>query len=293
MDPSTRPELFVLLVMVAPAIVAGVVLLVGALARRGQPLAWIGALAAGLAYAVGHFFALPAPPKFPPGEAAVACFWAGLLALFVGVLVGWRRRNALVNSVLVAIAACGGAYFVLQRMVARMTGSEQIALFGAVAIASVLSVLGSERTASVSKGAAAPLGLWIAATAAALSFVLSGVATYASYAAVLACLLGAALVVAVLRRGVDYSRGLSIFVVLQLTFLCAAGAYVSELPRLAAVLLTIAPALSGLVGAGRTEAWGTKRNLVVRAVLVGLPAVAAVALCAYERSQRVASPYDY
>jgi hypothetical protein len=293
MDPVTRPALFVLLVMLVPAALAGVGLLVGALIRAGKPLAGGGAFVLGVAYLVGHFFALPAPPKFPPAASNDALFWAGAFATMAGVLIGGRERFKRFNALIVAGAACLATAYVLRRIVGRMSGSEQVELFGAVALLSALSFLGAERTAEKNSGTTSPFMLWIVATALALAHAFSAAANYASYAAVLAALLGAGIVVAFIRRNVNYSRGVSAVVVVHVAVLCAAGVHLAELPKAAAVLLMVAPAASALIGEGRTQAWGSKKALVVRAALVALPAVAAVALCAYEQAQRTSSPYGY
>ncbi len=294
MDPVTRPALFVLLVMLVPAALAGVGLLVGALVRAGKPLAGGGAFVLGVAYLVGHFFALPAPPKFPPAASNDALFWAGAVAAVAGMLIGGRERFKGFSALIVAGAACLATSYVLRRVVGRMSGSEQVELFGAVALASALSFLGAERTAERNSGTTSPFLLWIVATALALANALSGTASYASYAAVLAALLGAAIVVAFIRRNVDYSRGASAVVVVHVAVLCAVGVHLAELPKAAALLLMVAPAASALIGEGRAKAWGSKKTLLVRAVLVALPAVAAVAISAYEQAQRTSSsPYGY
>lgn len=292
MDPSTRPGLFVLLVMIAPAALAGLLLLVGALVRRGQPVAWIGALAAGSAYLLGHFLALPAPPKFPAASSSDGLYWSGALALFCGVTIGWRARSAWANALMVAIAACGATFYVLQRLVGRMPGSEQALVFGGVAVLSALAYLAAERSAGRTSGITAPLLLWITTTAAALCHALSGAATYATYSALLAAILGAAIVVGFIKKDLNTSRGFAAVVMVQLAVLAVAGARLAELPMLSAALLLISPAGALLLGESRAHALGPKKALLLRAALTALPAVGAVALSAYEHLQRSSSTYS-
>ncbi len=293
MDPSTRPGLFVLLVVLAPALLAGVVALAGALVRRGEALGWIGAAAIGPAYVLGHFFALSAPPRFPPGAANEALFWSAGLALFVGVTVGLRKRASAVNALLVALAACGASWFVLKNLVARLSASELSVLFGGIGVGALVASLGAERLASAARGPTAPFCLWGVAAATAVCMALSGAATYASFCAVLAATLGAATVVGWLRRDLHVGRGLAAVFTVQLAPLVAAGAELNELPHLSALLLLIAPALPGLVGESRAQSAGAKRAALMRTALVALPLLVAVGLCVWERSQRVASPYGY
>lgn len=291
MDPYTRPGLFVVLVMIAPAVLAGAILLIGALVRRGQPLAWIGALAAGAAYLLGHFFALPAPPKFPAASSTDGLYWSGALALFCGVTIGRRKRAAATNALLVVIATCGAAFYVLQRMVGRMPASEQALVFGGVALLVALAVLGAERTAARTSGITAPLLLWISCTAAAICHALSGAASYATYTAVLAALLGAAIVVGFLKKDLNTSGGLVAVVLVQLAVLVVAGTRLAELPELAAALLLLSPTLAALVGESRAQSLGTRKALIVRAALTALPAVGAIGSSAFEHWQRSSSAY--
>lgn len=288
MDPTTRPVLFALLVMLAPALLSGVVLLVGALARRGQPLGWIGALAVGAAYLVGHFFALPAPPKFPPASSSDALYWSGVIALAAGLILGWRSRAAWWSALIVAGATCGAIYFSLQRIVGRWGSEEAVSVFVVAAVAVALAFLATERIASKSPGAAAPLTLWIVATGCAIAHVLSGAVTYSSYSAVWAGTLGAALVLVWMRRDTNFARGLSAPVLVQLTTLCAAGVYLAELPRGAALLLILAPVGAAFVTDTRAQRIGPRRALVWRAILVAAPVLAATAWCAWEHAQRTA-----
>lgn len=289
MDPSTRPGLFVLIVMIAPATLAGGVLLLGASLRRGQPLAWVGALAAGLAYLLGHFFALPAPPKFPAASSADGLYWSGGLALFCGVTIGWRARAVWSDALMAVIAACGATLYVLQRVVGRMTTSELVVIFGGVAALVAVAYVGAERTAKRSSGITPPLLLWITATAAAVCHALSGAANYATYTAVLAAILGAAIVVGFLRRDLNTSRGLAAVVLLQLAVLAVAGARFAELPLLSAALLLLSPAAAAFLGESRAQSLGEKKALLLRAAMTALPALGAVALSAYQHLQRSSS----
>lgn len=293
MDPTSQPELFVLLVMIAPAALAGVLMLVGTLVRRGKPLAWFGALAAALAYAVGHFFALPAPPSFPPAASNDALFWTAFIALAAGLAIGLRVRSRLSGAGIVALASAAATYFVLQRVAGRWSAAEQAQTFGGVALLSAIAWFGADRTASAARGVTAPLLLWIVATGVALAQALSGAASYASYTAALAAVLGAAIVLAFLRRETNYSDGLVAVVVTQIAALCAAGVHLAELPRGAGAALIVAPAFSALVGEPRAQSLGAKKALIVRAALVGAVVIAAVAWCAYEHTQRASSPYGY
>ncbi len=294
MDPISQPGLFVLVVMIAPALLAGAVLLVGDLARRGQPLAWIGALAAGVAYLLGHFFALTAPPKFPPASSTDALYWSGGIALAAGLAVGWRSRSVVVQAAAVALASAGATWFTLQRLVGRMESNESTVLFAAAALAPLVAFLGWERTARLARGWTAPAMLWIATSAAAACHALSGAAAYAANVGVLAAVLGAAVVLGFLRPNLNLAGGFGAVVIVQNATLAAAGAKLAELPGLAALALALAPAASALVGESRAQALGARKAAWVRAALVGVFAAIAIGLAAYAHFERKnASPYGY
>ncbi len=294
MDPISQPGLFVLVVLIAPALLAGGVLLVGDLVRRGQPLTWSGALAAGLAYLLGHFFALAAPPKFPPASSKDALLWSGALALLAGLVVGWRSRSRLTQWGVLVLAAAGATYLSLQRVVDRMDSGEATVLFVAVTISALIAFAGWERTSQQARGWTAPALLWLATSAAAACHALSGSASFATYVAVLAAVLGAAVALGFVRRSLNLASGFGAVVIVQNATLAAAGVKLAELPELAALALVLAPAPAALVSESRAKALGPRKAALVRAALVGVFAAAAVALAAYAHFQRKsASPYGY
>ncbi|MBL8804109.1 MAG: hypothetical protein JNN27_19045 [Planctomycetes bacterium] len=294
MDPTSKPGLFVLVVLLAPALLAGLVLLGGDLVRRGQPLGWIGALGAGLAYLGGHFFALPAPPVFPPPSSDAAVYWTGAIALAAGIALGARARAAWASTAMVAIAATGAAAFVLRNFLGRMETPEVALVVGILLLASAASFAGVERTARAARGFVTPLVLWIATSSAAACQALTGSAKFAIYAALLSAVLGAAITVGFLRKQLDLARGFAAVIVVQHVALLAAGAYSGDLPKHAALLLALAPAASALVSEARATALGPRKTLLARAGLVAVVAGAALASSAYAYfANKSSSPYGY
>jgi len=294
MDPSSKPGLFVLVVLIAPALLAGLMLLGGELLRRGQSLGWIGALAAGLAYLGGHFFALPAPPVFPPPSSDAAVFWTGAIALAAGIALGARARAAWASAAMVAIAATGAAAFVLRNFLGRMETPEITLVVGTLLVASAASFAGTERTARSARGFVTPLMLWMATSATAASQALTGSAKFATYGALLSAVLGAAITVGFLRKQLDLSRGFAAVILVQHVALLSAGAYSGDLPKLAALLLALAPAASALVSEARATALGPRKALLARAGLVAVLAGVGIALSAYTYfANQSSSPYGY
>ena len=294
MDPTSNPGLFVVVVLLAPAFLAGLVLLGGGLVRRGQPLGWIGALGAGLAYVGGHFFALPAPPVFPPPDSAEAVFWAGAIALAAGIALGARARAAWASTAMVAITAAGAAAFVLRNFLGRMEPPQIALVVGTLLVASALGFAGAERTARSARGFVTPLVLWIATSTAAACQALTGSAKFATYGALLSAVLGAAITVGFLRKQLDLSRGFVAVILVQHVALLAAGAYSGDLPKHAALLLALAPAASALVSEARAAALGPRKATFVRASLVAVLAGAALGFSAYTYfASQSSSPYGY
>lgn len=271
-DPLQDPLLFTLGALFVPAAVAGVVLFAARKLRASDALGWSGALAVGLAYPLGHRSSLEHWPAWNPASANEALLWTGVLAA-LGAAVAARLPRAASSALLGATAALS-AWLVTRRVFERSPLGEQVLVLALSFAIGALVAPAFDRFAERARGASAPLLLWLATSAGAVAMALAGTLVFAQFAASLAAVLGAAVVVALLARDVGFAHGLTAACIVQLSTLCLAAVQLSRLGPTSALLVVLAPLAAFAV----PRATQGRRALLLRALAVAAPLALAVAL---------------
>ena len=277
-----------LLGLLAPAVLAGVVLLLGWIGRRAQPDGrdWLGALAVGGGFALGHALFLRDLPSFPPQQATAALFYVACGAVLVGLVAsaGWGWR-ASVARLAVSLAT---PWLVLRNLAARWEETRAVGELGVLGLGLFAVWSASERWARRRPGASVPLALWLCAAASSWALLLGRTSSYAQLGGVLAATLGAAVVVAWLRPALALVGGAGAAVLVN-GALAITGAYIAYLPREAAALLVLAPLAGWLGERGPLARLRPARGALARMLLVALPCGVAVWLAWRSAPQ----PYEY
>ncbi|MCC7014196.1 MAG: hypothetical protein IT454_16680 [Planctomycetes bacterium] len=284
MDLSSPPLHLVLGLLIAPALIASVVMLLSVRKSALRDLGRFGALALGLGYVAGHRASLTEWPAFPPAASGEALLYAGALAGLGGLIAGSvaHRRVALLIVGLFHLGAC---WLVLRNVLLAMPVHEMLAFSGvALVLPSSVAVL-FDRFAERERGPVAPLVLWMCASAGAGAIALTGSVIFAQFSASLAAVLGAALALCVLVRDVSFARGLTLAALPHAALLAIAAANLSELPQPAVLLLTIAPLAVFAVPAATLRRVSTPWRVLIPSLLVALPLVAALVVCWLEHAQ--------
>lgn len=263
----------------APALVAGVVLL---LARRTR--AAIAGLAGALGYLAAHTTLLGLPELEP--VAAVERMPYVLLAIGAVVTIGGVRASSVGDAGLF-LASAAGAWWLTERARENdLTGTSGLLLLGGLALVGYGS---SQLLRTISRRAkpwVAPLLVAVASLALAPALVmgrsgslgqLAGALCAASVAAVVLCLRG------------DFEREVALMAraaAPALSLLAACGALYAYLDPWAASCLALSPLLAGF-GLRKEEEWSLSRGLS-GAALLGL-----LGLWLAYQGMPAPSPYDY
>jgi hypothetical protein len=289
-DPS-RPLLFSLSVVLAPAVVAGLALLAG-LRGRIRTDARTGAVAAigvALAYALGHCASLGEWPAVPPRQATHALAWSAIAAGLAAALAFARSVPRWTAAALLAAAGGGAAWLTLRNVLARWSAGASASLLVACALAIGLGGLALERWGDRRRGASLPLALWIAATALALAQLISGSAVFAQFGGSLAAVAGAMVVLAWLAPSASLSGGAVAVFTAVLALHGVAGVLLSDLPVASALLAFASPSAALAVDRGAVGSLAGWRGVAARAAACAVPAAAALAVAWVSRPPP--SPY--
>ena len=241
----------------------------------GPRTAWGPPLAVGLGYAVGHVAADGWPPLALQVGVKPGLFYVAVAAAFVGLHEA-ARRPVWWSRVLVAV---GLPVYLLDFMRQHYWSGREAWLW-TLGLGGALFVgwSGLERLARRQPGPALSLCWMLAATLTSVALFLSGTATLAQLAGVLATVLGVAAVIGWRRPELSLAPGGTTSLALVFTGLLWAGHFASELTGPATLLLAVAPfapALLHLPGIPDLRGW---KNLALRMLFVAVPAGLAVAL---------------
>ncbi len=271
-DPQQDPALFALTALIAPAALAGTVLLAARKLRAKPEIGLFGALAFALAYPLGHRASLAEWPAWNPASANEALLWTGVIAAAGAALAARLPRAAAFGAL--AVAAAFATWLTLRRLFEHES-TAQVASIVLVASCLAAQVAHSfDALADRALGVTAPLLLWLTTSAAALLIALSGSIICAQFAGSLAAILGAAITVAFLRRDTSFARGLCAAVVLQLVSLCVSAVYLGEFSRYAALLVIAAPSAALCV----PNSMAPRKKVLLRCGAVLVPLALAVAI---------------
>jgi hypothetical protein len=282
---------FALTGILLPAAIAGIVLLAGRKRRETFGPGRVGALAFGLAYLAGHVAVLGGLPEWPPQGSNPALFYAGAVAALGAALASPARLSSVVAGTVLGLAHLGAAAWVVGRVISREPSPRPSMFAVAAFLIAAMVTMRFDRVASSSPGPWAPLWMWIVATSASVANLLSGTLIYAQFGAVVAGILGAAVVVGLLHRDTPFARGLVPAAYLQVLALCAAGRILANLPVPSFALLAGAPWLAALLVRGREKQWPEGRQRLVVTAAIVLACGAALALAYADHLERSSAPY--
>jgi hypothetical protein len=292
MNPQSTPVAFALLVILLPATIAGVVLLAGRKLRGRPELGWVGALAFGLAYVAGHLAVLGVAPAWPPQSSNEGLLYAGAIAALGAAVAAFPRWPALGASLVLGIAHVAAMAPVVGGIVAREPSPRPVLFAVSGFLIAAMATMRFDRLASSSPGPWTPLWLWIVAASTAVANLLSGSMVYAQYSAVVAAILGAAVVVGLIARDTSFARGLAPAAFLQVLGLCVAGKLLSYLPTASFVFLAGAPWLAAFLLRSFLGRW-SERKLRIACTLVIAASCAAGLAFAYAAHLERSSAYSY
>jgi hypothetical protein len=281
-DPTSRPVLFVLVLLGLPALVGGSLLLAGRKLRGSPALGWTGALAFGVAYCAGHAVALLRWPGWPPASSNEALFYSGAVIALAAGLAAPARVPALGAAAIRGAGSLAACWLVLHRVLAREPQPRQLLLSFAVFVFAAMVTLRFERVAAAAKGASVPALLWIVAASTAAAIGATGSAEYAQYAACVAAFLGAAAVFGLLARDATFARGAADAALLQLYTIAFAAKLLSDLPLGALGSLIAAPWAAAVLFRPLEARWTERRLAAARFATVAVACGAALAI-AYAR----------
>ena len=266
---------FALRGLLAPAVFAGVLLLLAWVSRDSAEQAsrgWLGALALGGAYLFGQAAAISGLPPFPPIQADDRLFWIIASAVALAGVESLLSERRLPRMVLRAAFSCFVVWYLLARLLERKPTADAVTLVVALGAALFVGWSALAAWASRRPGASVPLVLWFTTSAVSVALLLSHTAKYAQMAGTLASCLGAAVVVAWLRPSFALGAGAaSIVAVLHASF-CIAGVWLAytPLPTESALLLAAAPFLAAAAEIGPLARLSPMKAVVARLVLVAL-----------------------
>jgi hypothetical protein len=230
----------ILLGLVAPALIAGAITLVGGLLLRNASWPPILGLCVGLVVAYRGFAGVwvPVPPVDAPERIIVFAVGLGVVACFANL----RIVPTPIRIVLAIVAPAAVLWFIFKPLPTSAITLEQkrAAIVVATGIATVLWA-STEALAIKNTGAAAPLLLWFFA--------------------------------AVLRRSIVFTRGPVYVVVAILTGLVTYDYVVSDnsITLLETGLLAIAPLLGWIVEIPALRRWHVCKREALRLILVSIP----------------------
>lgn len=282
---------FALAGILLPALLAGVVLLAGRKLRGRPEVGWLGALAFGLAYLVGHAVVLGLLPPWPPRNSNQALFHGAILTTLGAALAASPRRSVLVASSMLGAAHVGAMALVVGGLVSREPFPRPVIFAAAGFALAAMVTMRFERVAAASPGPWTPLWLWIVAASSSIAHLLSGSLVYAQFAAVVSGILAAAVVVGALARDTSFARGLATAAYLQVLGVCVAGKLLSNLPTASFALLAGAPWLAALLVRGREARWSERKLRLAFGITIAISCAAAVALAYAEHRERSSAPY--
>jgi hypothetical protein len=266
---------FALRGLFAPAVFAGVLLLLAWVSRDSAEKAsrgWLGALALGGAYLFGQAAAISGLPPFPPIQADDRLFWVVVSAVVLAAVEGLLSERWPLRFALRAGFACFAVWYLLARVLERRELAQTVALVAALGGALWLGWTLLAAWATRRPGASVPLVLWFTTSAVSVALLLSHTAKYAQMAGTLASCLGAAVVVSWVRPSFALGGGAAgIVAVLHASF-CIAGVWLAAtpLPTESALLLAAAPFLAAAAEIGPIAKLTPPRAVVARLVLVSL-----------------------
>lgn len=266
---------FALRGLLAPAVIAGVLLLLAWVSRDSAEKAsrgWLGALALGGAYLFGQAAAISGMPPFPPIQSDDRLFCVVAGAVVLAALEGLLSERWLTRFLLRAGFSCFAVWYLLARVLERRETVSALILVAALGGALWLGWTLLAACASKRPGSSVPLVLWFTTSAVSVALLLSHTAKYAQMAGTLAACLGAAVVVAWLRPSFALGSGAAgIVAVLHASF-CIAGVWLAStpLPIESALLLAAAPFLAAAAEIGPIAKLAPSRAVVARLVLVAL-----------------------
>ena len=265
---------FALRGLLAPAIFAGVLLLLAWVSRDSAEQAsrgWLGALALGGAYLFGHA-AISGLPPFPPIQADGRLFWIVASAVALAGVESLLSERRWPRLVLRAAFSFFLVWYLLARLLERKPTADALTWVALLGAALFLGWSALAAWASRRPGASVPLVLWFTTSAVSVALLLSHTAKYAQMAGTLASCLGAAVVVAWLRPSFALGAGAaSIVAILHASFVLA-GVWLAytPLPTESALLLAAAPFLASAAELGPLSRLSPSKAVLARLVLVAL-----------------------
>ena len=261
----------ILLGFLLPAVIVGSALV---FARRWPRL---GPPAVGLGFLVGHYGVVGALPSFPPPGSTQMLFFlaagAGMVGWFEGRGTARTQLGLLAPRVVVSALV---PLLLLRNLLRHWEARAAFDTVGLAALALLVAWSGTDALAERRKGPSLAACLWLAATGASLSLMISGFALGAQFAGVVASMLGAVFVAAWIRPELSLARGLDTVVMLLLGALCVTGVHLAELPSLAGLLLVLAPLAAWLVELGPLAGLPPRRAAALRFAAVLIPVAIAL-----------------
>jgi hypothetical protein len=275
--PVSTTALFA--VILASALAAGLSSLAARSARRRGPDAaapWWGALAVGLAYALGH--AGVATPSIPPADVTDRVPLVALAGAVVAAFGSGRRVGVLAGSL--GLAALAWVVMLGPVLGAGELPRETVAWLATTAVVTLLAVL----NVALLDAPARRSELWAALTAFAVGvgvvLVLANSAVLFQLGGVLAVVLAASLLGS---WGLPVGGGVPVAAAV-LTALVVEGFVYAFLPASAALLLAASPAVLWLTRLGPIARLGPKARAAVAAGLILLPVAIAAGLVLASKS---------
>jgi hypothetical protein len=269
----------VVAVLLAMALAAGLSALAARALRREGFAPWWGALAVGLAYALGH--AGVATPAFPPADVTDRVPIVALVgAVVAAALAG--RRDVLWARVVGYLGLAVLAYVV---MLGPVLGAEEflretIIQLSVIAVGVLLATLNVALLDAPSRRPELWSSLTVLAFGTGVVLVLANSAVLFQLGGILAVVLAASLLGA---WGLPVGGGIPVAVAV-LTALVVEGAVYAFLPATGALVLAGAPAVLWLTRLGPIARLGSKGRAAVAAGLILIPLAVAVILVLSSKS---------
>ena len=285
--------------ILVPAVIAGVLALVGDLLARRGAAGWrpfSAALGAAVGYAAAHRVISGSWPPLPFGERTLTSqhwrFWlapvaAALAALLVFVArwgaLAWIARTALVVASLRAVLDARFRHGDPTEAWTWLAAGSAALLFGFFAV---------ERAARVRGGLALGVQLVLIGSATALAFQWSRNSSNAQLVGAITSTMGGVSALAVLGRRPELAVGPATFWVPALGMAWLEGVLYGKLPLLAAGLALAALIALGIASWGGGERPASRARVALGTLTVGALAIAA-AWVAYAAAPASTGPYPY
>jgi hypothetical protein len=272
----------VIAVILASALAAGLSALAARSARRRGPDAaapWWGALAVGLAYALGH--AGVATPSIPPADVTDRVPGVALAGAVVAAVLAGRRGGLRAGAAgYLGLAALACVVMLGPVLGAGGVPRETVVRLAATAAASLLAALNVALLDAPARRSELWAALTVLAVGAGAVLLLANSAVLFQLGGVLAVVLAASVLGS---WGLPVGGGVPVAAAV-LTALVVEGFFYAFLPAPSAMLLAASPAVLWLTRLGPLARLGPKARAAVAAVLTVVPVAVAVGLVLASKS---------